>query len=279
MRGSWMRWHRGAAAMAVIAGLAVLAAGCAGLFPAQRPAPGAPEVVPAPAGDTVEVTLYFADFQAQYVMPETRNAARVGNAPVAELVVRELLAGPRDPHLHRTLPEGTRLLSLDVADGVAYVNFSRDVQQLGGSAAEGMAIQSLVFSLTDLEGVDRVQILIEGRTSESLGGHFILSEPIGRGPIKTVPVFVDTDRVAWLQDEADAGRQAFRTDPLAVARFDGRMAGFTADDRFEVFVRSDQQGAAYVLARHGDEEYLIRLMQIGKKGPDGIWSIVAIVER
>ena len=93
-----------------------------------------------------------------------------GTESTAELVVRELMAGPVDPYLHRTIPAGVQLLSVEVNEGIAYVNFSRELQEnlAGGSASEMMMIESLLYSLTELEEVNKVQILIAGARREVL---------------------------------------------------------------------------------------------------------------
>src|SRR5690606_1346757 len=43
--------------------------------PGSAPGAGEPDVDPTPATDQVTVTLYFADFQAQHVVPEQRTVA------------------------------------------------------------------------------------------------------------------------------------------------------------------------------------------------------------
>jgi len=271
-----------------------LTSGCGPLLQAKEPSntPDEPEVTPDPPSAATQVVLYFADFQAQNVIPEGRRVEVVGDETLAETVVRELIGGPEDPHLYRTLPEDTEILSVELVDGVAFVNFSREVQQIAGSAGETMAIRSLVYSLTELHEVNRVQILIDGKSSESLGGHFVLEEPIERGPIillttpdgdhvpGAIPHFFDEERAIWLQRRVlEKGLDNWRTDPVEVARFDGRMAGFTAEDEFELLEMNMGEAWATVLATHGSEEYVIRLVQPCSKGEKGIWMIESVLPR
>ena len=44
-----------------------------------------------------------------------------------------------------------------------------------------MTIDSLVYTLTEIEGIDKVQVLIEGKAIESLAGHYDWSEPFSKG--------------------------------------------------------------------------------------------------
>ncbi len=130
--------------------------------------------------ENVELTLYFANSDASGVAPEKRTVLRKGE-PLAELVIRELMAGPQSG-LGRTIPDGTKLLSVEVKNGIAYVSFSQEFQDnhWGGSAGETMTLYSLANSLTELEGIKAVQLLIEGKKVESLAGHWSTDVPIER---------------------------------------------------------------------------------------------------
>lgn len=137
--------------------------------------PGSPE----PAETTVEVTLYFSDAEAMYLMPERRNVISKGES-IGETVVRELIKGPSSSELKRTIPPETSLLSLSVENGVARVNLSREVQNshYGGSAGESMLIYSIVNSLAETTGINQVQFLVEGNKVESFYGHIGITEPL-----------------------------------------------------------------------------------------------------
>ncbi len=139
---------------------------------------------PEPAATTAELTLYFSDDQAMYLLPEKRKVAIGEGESIAEAVVRELIKGPSGAGLKRTIPPETSLLSLSVENGVAGVNFSRGIQdsRYGGSAGESMLIYSIVNSLTELPGINQVQILVEGKKIESLYGHIGIAEPLEPNP-------------------------------------------------------------------------------------------------
>ncbi|TYP50864.1 GerMN domain-containing protein [Thermosediminibacter litoriperuensis] len=129
----------------------------------------------------VAVTLYFTDENAMYLEPEVREVER-GEKPLEQIVVEELIKGPTKPGLSRTIPEGTKLLSIEVKDGIAYVNFSKEFKEnhWGGSTGEAMTINSVVNSLTELPGIEKVQFLIEGKKEGTLAGHMIFNEPFSR---------------------------------------------------------------------------------------------------
>ena len=101
-----------------------------------------------------------------------------------KIAVLELIEGPSNEDLRKTLPPETRLLSIVVNDGVAVVDFSQEFQtkHWGGSAGEGLTIQSLVKTLTSIEGIDKVQVLIQGEVIDSLVGTTIGQSHLLRSP-------------------------------------------------------------------------------------------------
>ncbi|HSW10843.1 MAG TPA: GerMN domain-containing protein [Bacillota bacterium] len=242
--------------------LGLVLAGC-------RPAPEAP------AEERVQVAVYFGDAMAQFTVPEDR-VIELRGRPLVVRVLEELVAGPRTPGLHATLPTGTRVLGATVEGGVARVDFSRELvdNHPGGSTGEFMTINAIVYTLTDLEGVEAVTILVDGTPLDTLAGHMDLLENLPRGGIRSAPVFVDLDRVAWLQDQVDRGQEVWRLDPVEVARRDGRMAGFRLADEFRLF--GVEAGVALVEATHQGRVHFIRLRQPVRAGPGGVWVIDAI---
>jgi len=129
-----------------------------------------------------EVVLYFSDQEGEYLVGEKRKILRRKDVEeAAEETIVELIKGPRGK-LIRTLPPQTKLLTLKIDEkGVARVNFDKTLSKdhPGGSSAEIMSIYSIVNSLTlNFLQIKRVQILIEGKTGESIAGHLILDQPI-----------------------------------------------------------------------------------------------------
>lgn len=135
---------------------------------------------------TKTVILYFSDAQAMYLVGETRDitfnpATRTASSEAGE-IVRELIAGPRDPGKIRTIPAETQLLGVEVAEGLATVDFSEELRSKhpGGSTGELMTLYSLVNSLTELPEIKQVQIRINGSPLDTLAGHVDLTHPLTR---------------------------------------------------------------------------------------------------
>jgi germination protein M len=133
------------------------------------------------AGRIITATLYFSDSQAEYLVGEKRDVTvNEGDKPEAA-VIRELLKGPKTDDLWDAIPEGTKLLSVNTKDGLCTVDFSGEFvdNSPGGTASERMAIYSVVNSLTSLEGVKKVQFLINGKKRE-IYTHMVFDKPFAR---------------------------------------------------------------------------------------------------
>ena len=174
-------------ALAAVLTVAFFFSGC-GKSPEVKPEAGRPksnlesarpEISAQPTETKVKVTLYFGDKQAMYLEPEERKVTR-GNRALEEVVINELIKGPQNPKLTKTVPQGTKLLSVQVVDGTAYVNFSKEFQRnhWGGSTGEIFTIYSVVSSLARLDGIQKVQFLLEGKKMETLAGHMDLTGPL-----------------------------------------------------------------------------------------------------
>jgi len=98
----------------------------------------------------------------------------------AKRIISELLSGSQRGFLSPIPPE-TRLRELYITkDGVAYVDFSREImdKHLSGSSAEMSTIYSIVNSLAyNIKPIKKVFILIDGGEKKTLGGHIDLTNP------------------------------------------------------------------------------------------------------
>lgn len=79
--------------------------------------------------------------------------------------------------LRTVLPENTRI-DLDISNGLARIDLSKEVLDMADAAAETNMIEAIVQTLTEFESVDRVEFLIDGQKREALthgtpvGGEF-----------------------------------------------------------------------------------------------------------
>jgi len=132
--------------------------------------------------ETFTINLYFIDHSLDGLFAEERTIQVEDESRLPARIVEEALKGPRDEGLMPAIPEGTRLLGIQVEKGRATVNLSGEVRERFnlGAMGEGYVIFSLVNALTELSHIREVQFLVEGEIIESIGGHFLLEEPFTR---------------------------------------------------------------------------------------------------
>lgn len=126
------------------------------------------------------VTLYFTDKSGKKLYPETRKATMTDNS-MEKTIVNEIIRGPVSDDLERTVSPDAELISVETAEKICFVNFASgfmsDVER--GSDAEKITLYSIVNSLTRLKGIEKVQILIDGKKPEN-DTHQLFSNPIER---------------------------------------------------------------------------------------------------
>ena len=138
------------------------------------------EVEPVPIEEMVEVNLYFSDSQAMYLVPEKRKISQIPS--LARQAVIELINGPGNSDLYPTIPEGTQVNEVYIAEDIVYIDLSEEIfkNHPGGSSGELMTVYSIVNTLTEISPIKGVQILVEGNEMKSLAGHIDISMPLLR---------------------------------------------------------------------------------------------------
>ncbi len=139
-------------------------------------------LLPPEAGGKRPIRLYFYDGQAALLVPVTRFVT--GDRDYPQVIFEELIKGPADrKKLARAIPEKTKLLGVEIDNGVLTLDFSEDVREYGGgSATEIGLVNSVLYSSRQIEGVESVQFKIGGNVVEYLPEGTDISAPI---PIPT----------------------------------------------------------------------------------------------
>jgi germination protein M len=199
---SFWRARRSWLAVALLVAALALAAACAdrdddngGATPTPgdsatpTPAPGtSPTPSPTPAtGDQVELSVFF--LRGEAVAPVYR--ALPQTQAVGRAAMEELLRGPNQTDrgfgLTSEVPQGTRLLGLDIANRVATVNLSREYETGGGSLSMQARLAQVVYTLTQFPTVESVIFQIEGTRVTAFGGEgIVLDRPVGRADFENV---------------------------------------------------------------------------------------------
>jgi hypothetical protein len=143
----------------------------------------APAPLPPPPAEKTRVTLFFLSRDDGLLRPEERDVEKPADAvSFARSLMREEIAGPKDPALAPSLPDRMTLRNVFVPGGgrvVVDVNVDPAWAKAAGSDEELAVVGAIVNTmLQNLAGTDRVQILVNGNVVETLAGHVDLSRPI-----------------------------------------------------------------------------------------------------
>lgn len=127
------------------------------------------------------IKVYFSRNEkmcaATRVLPKTE---QVGAAAMKALLegptADEKLAG-----MVSSVPEGTTFLGLNVENGVATVDLSKEYESGGGSMSMFMRLAEVVFTLTQFPTVEGVDFKLDGQPIDVLGGEgIIIDHPMSR---------------------------------------------------------------------------------------------------
>lgn len=122
------------------------------------------------------LTLYFSDKNGTGLVKETRGVHYSTNISMEKLIMEQLIEGPKKSGATATMPSGTKLISVSVVDGVCYVNLSDSFKSQNPEVNEEIVLYSIVNSLTELQGVSKVQISVNGSTEGKLRYTYDLSK-------------------------------------------------------------------------------------------------------
>ena len=131
--------------------------------------------------ETHDVLLYFFDPASNKLAPETRTIRITDQQPPEQYIINELIKGPEDNAHDPVLSSSTTLISVTISENIGFVNFAHNFidKNTGSPEAEERAIFAIVNSMTELEGISKVQFLIEGKKAEKFGT-ISIEHPIGR---------------------------------------------------------------------------------------------------
>ena len=134
--------------------------------------------------ESKKVTLYLPKESREgfYLAPTDRTVEVKGS--ITDAALNALLATNKEEGLVANLiPQGTKLLGqIKIDRQTAQVNLSKEFVDnfSGGSDQEALTLNSVVATVVGNSGgkARKVQILVDGKKTESLGGHYDLTEPL-----------------------------------------------------------------------------------------------------
>lgn len=120
-----------------------------------------------------KVTLFFLDKTSNELKNESRfvDSAILLKNPYEQLV-KLLLDGPTLDSLNRVFPENTQLLDADLNKNCVTLNFSKELLNYENEEQKFNIINSLLNTLTQLNEVDSIKIIINGENNTNFNEEY-----------------------------------------------------------------------------------------------------------
>ena len=146
--------------------------------------PPAPIVISEPAQTQLQkCTLFYFDTNSLRLAGEERELDL--SQDVTERIKQTIAELLKDPisGLYQTIPKGTLLYEVYVDEqSTAYLDFSHHLKDghIGGTTSEALTVGAILrtVKVNFPDEIRKVQILIEGLETDTIGGHIDISKPL-----------------------------------------------------------------------------------------------------
>ena len=122
------------------------------------------------------VSLYFPDKETNLLKPEARlvNVKELMQSPY-NILIELLIEGPKNDKLKSVIPENTKLLNSLLEGECLILDFSGEFLNYNkdDSKEKDNLINSIVNTVTELNEVNKVKILINGQTNDEFKEEYV----------------------------------------------------------------------------------------------------------
>ena len=151
-----------------------------------------------------KLNVYFVRGETVAAMHRTVGAsAATSDTEKLTGAVQALLAGPNASEkalgTSTAIPAGTKLLGVkvDPSSQIATIDLSGDFESGGGSLSMSLRLAQMVYTLTQFDGIQKVQFSLDGKQVTVFGGEgIVLDHPVGRSDYEDMTPAILVDSVA-----------------------------------------------------------------------------------
>lgn len=122
------------------------------------------------------VSLYFPDKETNMLKPEARlvNVKELIQSPY-KVLIELIINGPKNDKLKVIIPENTKLLNSSLEGECLTLDFSSELLNYSNndSKEKENLINSIVNTVTELNEVNKVKILINGQTNDEFKNEYV----------------------------------------------------------------------------------------------------------
>lgn len=114
--------------------------------------------------------MYFTSKDTNTLVPEARNidVKELTKEPY-QVLMNLLIEGPKNEKLETTIPEGTKINKIERKENVLWIDLSKEFieNQKNDAKAQSQAVYSIVNTMTQLNEIEAVKIIINGEENNS----------------------------------------------------------------------------------------------------------------
>lgn len=114
----------------------------------------------------VKCDLYYmatGTSEFNYLVPVSAQLERTDNSSVAAEMIDQLAKKPEGVKYYTAIPEGTKLLSFDLQNDLAILDFSSQISGYGGAEKEDNLLNQIYYTVNQFKGILKAKILIDGK--------------------------------------------------------------------------------------------------------------------
>ncbi|MBI2875242.1 MAG: GerMN domain-containing protein [Firmicutes bacterium] len=128
--------------------------------------------------------VYYVDPSGSQLVPLTVQVEKVEG--IARETLKQLVRSEENVSMaagmgaQPTIPIDTEIRGLSIRNGLARVDFSKELLDYSGFDQERLMVESIVWTLTEFPTVQSVQIMVEGKILSTLPGGTRVDKPLRR---------------------------------------------------------------------------------------------------
>ena len=145
--------------------------------PPTTPIPFRRDTIPIPSTpEQTQVEVYYIASSASSVRLKDQKVSVKNDVPnkILQSAFEHLLDQPSQESLKSTIPQGTKLYSINFQDNEVYVNLSQEFESGGGSESMTCRLGQVIYTATSLKNEANVWIKVEGKLLPMLGGEGVI---------------------------------------------------------------------------------------------------------
>jgi hypothetical protein len=137
-----------------------------------------PTATPAPTPVEANIKLYYADTEMTKLVEKQGSLTNVPEADKYKSALQKLQTAPDSSVV--SLFKGVNIQSAQIKDGQLTVNVTVNDQGRLGAPGEALLLDAFKKTLFQFSEVKTIELLVDGKKTESLMGHMDIPHPIKR---------------------------------------------------------------------------------------------------